>query len=104
MLLNLPRPGFTSFSISFQTSFQTKDKSLNMKFDHQVNACGLLCPLPLLKSKRQLNRMEVGEVLMLIATDPNAEDDLKKFCGQSRHEFLHAETVDDELHIFLQKK
>jgi len=74
-----------------------------MKFDHQVDASGLLCPLPLLKSKRQLNRMQVGEVLKLVATDPNAEDDLRKFCGQSQHVFLHAETASNELHIFLRK-
>jgi tRNA 2-thiouridine synthesizing protein A len=74
-----------------------------MKFDQQVDASGLLCPLPLLKSKRQLNRMQAGEVLMLIATDLEAENDLKKFCSQSSHEFLLAEYRGKALHIFLQK-
>lgn len=74
-----------------------------MKFDYQVDATGLLCPLPLLKSKRQLNRMQVGEVLLLIATDANAEEDLRKFCSQSQHEFIRAETADQTLRIFLRK-
>jgi tRNA 2-thiouridine synthesizing protein A len=74
-----------------------------ISFDHQVDASGLLCPLPLLKSKRQLNRMQPGEVLLLIATDPNAEDDLRKFCDQSSHQLLRVDQVDDRQRIYLQK-
>ena len=75
-----------------------------MNFDQQVDASGLLCPLPLLKSKRQLNQMESGQVLRLIATDPNAESDLRKFCDQSGHLLLLVELVDQQQVIYLQKK
>ncbi|HAC33435.1 MAG TPA: sulfurtransferase TusA family protein [Gammaproteobacteria bacterium] len=75
-----------------------------MKFDHSVDATGLLCPLPLLKSKRQLNQMDSGQVLQVIATDSNAEQDLRKFCEQSGDTFLAAEPQDDCQLLYLQKK
>ena len=75
-----------------------------MNFDQQVDSSGLLCPLPLLKSKRQLNQMDSGQVLKLIATDRNAEADLRKFCDQSGHQLLLTEQLDEQLIIYLQKK
>ena len=75
-----------------------------MNFDQQVDASGLLCPLPLLKSKRQLNQMQSGQVLRLIATDHNAESDLRKFCDQSGHHLLLTEQFEEQQIIYLQKK
>lgn len=75
----------------------------SLKFDFKVDASGLLCPLPLLKSKRQLNRMQPGEVLLLVATDPDAVEDMRKFCDQSGNEILHTQKLQEALHIFLKK-
>ena len=75
-----------------------------MNFDHQVDASGMLCPLPLLKSKRQLNKMQSGQVLKVVASDPNAESDLRKFCDQSGHLLLQSERVEEQQIIYLQKK
>ena len=38
-------------------------------FDAELDACGLNCPLPLLKAKLELNRLASGAVLKVIATD-----------------------------------
>ncbi|MBL4620852.1 MAG: sulfurtransferase TusA family protein [Immundisolibacteraceae bacterium] len=75
-----------------------------MNFDQQVDASGLLCPLPLLKSKRRLNQMESGQVLKLIATDSNAESDLRKFCDQSGHLLIQVDQLGEQQIIYLQKK
>lgn len=76
---------------------------VDLKFDARVDASGLLCPLPLLKSKRQLNRMQNGEILLLVATDSNAEEDMRKFCDQSSNELLQVERLDDAQHLYLRK-
>jgi tRNA 2-thiouridine synthesizing protein A len=39
-------------------------------FDHELDACGLNCPLPVLRTKKTLDKMASGEVLQIIATDP----------------------------------
>lgn len=49
---------------------------------------GLLCPLPILKAKRQLNLMGEGALLRLLATDPVTERDVPAFCRQTGHALL----------------
>ena len=45
-------------------------------FDHELDACGLNCPLPILRAKKSLSSMGEGEVLHVISTDPGAVKDL----------------------------
>ncbi|MDX1781803.1 MAG: sulfurtransferase TusA family protein [Thalassovita sp.] len=62
-----------------------------MTWDDEIDASGLLCPLPVLKARKRLKQMAQGEVLRLIATDPAAVIDVPHFCNESGHEFLGAE-------------
>lgn len=57
-------------------------------FDRDLDASGLLCPLPALKAKRALNQMSAGQVLRVRATDPKAPEDFDLLCRQSGHELL----------------
>lgn len=63
------------------------------RWHREVDATGLLCPLPALKAKRALNQMAPGEVLRVRATDPKAAEDFALLCVQSGHELL--EIADD---------
>jgi TusA-related sulfurtransferase len=58
--------------------------------DVELDACGLTCPMPLLKAKRALNGMSTGETLRVLATDPGSERDFEVFSRQSGHELLVA--------------
>ncbi|MGH8507283.1 MAG: sulfurtransferase TusA family protein [Gammaproteobacteria bacterium] len=49
---------------------------------------GLKCPMPLLKTKVELNRIQPGQILRVLATDPMAVVDLRAFCLRSGHEML----------------
>ena len=60
----------------------------------EVNARGLKCPLPILYAKKALNSLDGGEVLKLLATDPNTAQDFTLFCQQTGHELLAVETLD----------
>ncbi|TVS09545.1 MAG: sulfurtransferase TusA family protein [Gammaproteobacteria bacterium] len=71
--------------------------------DTELDATGLNCPMPLLKAKQALNRMQVGEVLRVKATDPGSERDFEVFARQSGHELLSA-TRDDHLFVYLLRK
>ena len=48
-----------------------------------LDAAGLNCPLPILKTKKILNTMSAGQSLEVIATDPNSLDDFRAFCKAS---------------------
>ena len=58
------------------------------RFDRYLDAKGLNCPLPVLKTKLELNRMQPGEVLFVEATDPHSVIDFEAYCARTGHEIL----------------
>jgi tRNA 2-thiouridine synthesizing protein A len=69
-------------------------------FDEDLDASGLLCPLPVLKARKRLKTMPPGAVLRVRATDPAAVVDMPHFCAEAGHELLSA-TVDGLGRIYL---
>jgi len=53
-----------------------------------LDACGLMCPLPVLKLRKRLETLEIGEVIALRADDPAAVVDVPHFCAESGHELI----------------
>jgi len=75
-----------------------------MEFDLDIDAEGLLCPLPVLRAAKLLRSMERGEVLRLRATDRVAVIDVPHFCSESGHTFLGMEGHDTVTHYFIRKE
>ena len=61
-----------------------------MQSDQQIDLSGLRCPLPILRAKKALAKMNSGEVLQVLATDPGAPKDFEAFCRQTGNELLSA--------------
>jgi len=59
------------------------------EFDFEVDASGLMCPLPLLRLKKALQGLENGKVVRVLATDPAAVLDFGVFVEQAGHGRLH---------------
>ena len=57
----------------------------------QLDARGLTCPLPVLRTKKAITELESGEVLELLSSDPGSSRDMDAFCSQTGNEFLSAE-------------
>ena len=53
-----------------------------------LDARGLLCPLPALKARRALALMAPGEVLVVLATDPEAPVDVGALAAEGGHGFV----------------
>lgn len=71
-----------------------------MEWDQDLDASGLLCPLPVLKARKRLKSMQAGQVLRLIATDPAAVIDVPHFCTESGHELV-AQSEDGAAQVYL---
>lgn len=56
--------------------------------DLEIDARGLLCPLPVLKARRGLLGLPEGALLRLLADDPAAVLDVPHFCAEAGHGFL----------------
>jgi tRNA 2-thiouridine synthesizing protein A len=55
---------------------------------HTLDARGLNCPLPILRTRKAIAGIDPGEVLEVIATDPGSVNDMSSFCNQTGHELL----------------
>jgi tRNA 2-thiouridine synthesizing protein A len=56
----------------------------------QLDTKGLMCPLPVLKARRALKDMAVGDVLEIEATDPGSVKDFEHFCETTGHRLIDA--------------
>ena len=68
-----------------------------------LDARGLNCPLPILRTKKTLAGMQAGEVLQITATDPGSVKDLDSFCSQTGNQMLSSEQADGEFHFRIRK-
>ena len=69
----------------------------------ELDARGLVCPMPLLKAKRALNAMAAGQRLQVLSTDQGSVRDFRVFAEQSGHILLASDEVDGVYRYLLQK-
>ncbi|MFZ3582431.1 sulfurtransferase TusA family protein [Loktanella sp. DJP18] len=74
-----------------------------MEHDADLDASGLLCPLPVLKARKRLSALASGQVLRMRATDPAAVIDVPHFCAEAGHDLLSA-SDEGEAQIYLIRK
>jgi len=48
--------------------------------NYQIDLSGQNCPIPLMKTKKRLSELATGEMLEVIATDPNSKEDFRRYC------------------------
>lgn len=72
-----------------------------MQWDDEIDARGLLCPLPVLRARKRLAVMQVGQVLRLRASDPAAVVDVPHFCAEAGHRLLETVAEADGSHSYL---
>jgi len=75
-----------------------------MEFQRELDARGLNCPLPILKTKKALSEMNSGEVLRVVATDPGSVRDFQAFARQTGNLLLDQITEEKEFIFFMQRK
>jgi tRNA 2-thiouridine synthesizing protein A len=65
--------------------------------DRVLDAKGLKCPLPVIKTRMALNKMAVGEVVTVLATDPASKIDIRHLCNFTSNELMEASEEDGVL-------
>ncbi len=74
-----------------------------MEPDKIVDTSGLNCPMPVLKSKKAINSIEIGQILKIISTDPGSAKDIPAWARTTGQELLE-ETKEGEKFVFLVKR
>ena len=72
-------------------------------FDQQLDARGLNCPLPILKAKKALARLNPGQILRILATDSGSVKDFEAFARQTGNELLESSQSENEFQFLLKK-
>ena len=69
----------------------------------ELDCRGLNCPLPILKAKKAIDGLEVGQVLVLTATDPGSVPDVAAFSRQTGHKVLDQSEGGGEFSFWIEK-
>jgi tRNA 2-thiouridine synthesizing protein A len=75
-----------------------------MNADQELDARGLSCPLPILKTKKSLAGMESGKVLRIVSTDCGSVKDMQAFANQTGNELVSQSEENGEYIFFMKKK
>ncbi len=76
---------------------------MNTPATQSLDARGLNCPLPILRTKKALNSMASGETLAILSTDPGSVKDMQAFCKQTGNALIGSNTNQGEFEFFIRK-
>lgn len=77
------------------------EKTLSEDAFEELDATGLRCPLPLLKTRQALRTLSPGQLLRVRATDAGARRDIPAYLRQSGHELVRVTEQDGELQFII---
>ncbi|HUU49242.1 MAG TPA: sulfurtransferase TusA family protein [Nitrosopumilaceae archaeon] len=71
--------------------------------EKKLDATGLYCPEPVFRTKIEIEKMQVGEILKVSADDPAAEDDISRWVTRNGHELLDMSKDGDTINFQIKK-
>lgn len=79
-------------------------ESKSPKRAHQTLDCiGLYCPMPVLHTRREMDKLAIGQILEVLADDPAAEEDIKAWAKRAGHKILEIDKTDEGMRFLIQK-
>lgn len=69
-----------------------------------LDAKGLSCPMPLLRTKKEMDKINSGEILEILGTDPGSRNDLPGWCTRTNHIYLGEKEDAGFFRFYIQKK
>lgn len=75
-----------------------------MEFDQELDARGLLCPLPIFKTRIALDSLQPGGVLKVVSTDPGSVSDMQAFAKHTRNALMGSQVDGRDYVYYLRKK
>ena len=75
-----------------------------LEIDQRVDAKGLSCPLPIVKTAQAIKAMTSGHVLEVLATDPGSVKDFAAWSKTTGHELVEAGSDEAVFRFVIRKK
>jgi tRNA 2-thiouridine synthesizing protein A len=77
--------------------------SVDIKFDLMLDAKGMSCPLPILKTKKSIEGLSKDQVLKVETTDPGSKNDMAAWAKRTGNEILRVEEVLGTFTFYIKK-
>jgi tRNA 2-thiouridine synthesizing protein A len=75
----------------------------DIPIDQRLDCKGLLCPMPVIRTKQAIDKMSIGQVLEMTATDPGSIPDMQAWSKRTGHELLDTRQGNGQ-YVFLIRK
>jgi tRNA 2-thiouridine synthesizing protein A len=72
--------------------------------DAELDCVGLFCPMPIARTKQEIDNLETGQVLKVEADDPAAEEDIKSWARITGHEIVKLAKEGSIVTFFIRKR
>jgi tRNA 2-thiouridine synthesizing protein A len=76
---------------------------MDLRPDEVLDCSGLACPLPILKTRRAIDGLQVGQILKMISTDLGTAVDVYAWARKTGHEVIHREDDSDSYIFYILK-
>lgn len=74
-----------------------------MTADKVLDAKGLACPMPIVKTRKEMKDLETGQIPEILATDKGAKADMTAWAKSGGHELLDTQEEDGVLKFWIKK-
>lgn len=71
--------------------------------DQTLDCSGLACPMPILKTKKAVDALKIGQVLKMIATDPGSTSDMEAWTQKTGHELVGSEQENGKFVFYIKR-
>jgi TusA-related sulfurtransferase len=77
---------------------------MNMKITATLDAVGVYCPVPILLTIEKMKELKKGQVLEILADDPEILEDMPNWCKTTKNRFLKVERDEGIYKLYVQKE
>jgi tRNA 2-thiouridine synthesizing protein A len=71
--------------------------------DQTLDCSGLACPMPIIKTKKAVDGLQIGQVLKMIATDPGSVSDIDAWTQKTGHELVGSEQSGESFIFYIKR-
>ena len=78
--------------------------SKDISYDAELDCVGLFCPMPIARTKEEIEKIDVGMILKVEADDPAAEEDITRYAKRAGHEIIKVEKSGNIVSFWIRRK
>jgi tRNA 2-thiouridine synthesizing protein A len=68
-----------------------------------LDASGLSCPMPIVKTKKEIDSLSSGQILEVISTDPGSKNDMTAWCKRTGNELMESAEQGGKFQFYVKK-